>query len=280
MTMEHEQTNHDDLVAEVRKRYGQIAAASGSCCGPQRSCCGGGTAISQEIGYRPEELAAVPAGADLGLGCGAPLAALAPRPGEVVLDLGSGAGLDVFLAAPAVGSTGRVIGVDMTPEMLAKAREHAVRAGHTNVEFREGRLEALPVEDASVDAVTSNCVINLVPDKTAVFQEIARVLRPGGRVVVSDIVLDGELPPALVQDLAAWVGCISGALSRQAYLDLLATAGLTNVEVLADTDYGAAWAGAAPAEAAALLARTGIQPGEIAGKVRSLTIRAVKPNTD
>ncbi len=159
------------------------------------------TTASRALGYGERELAAVPAEADLGLGCGAPIDHLELQPGETVLDLGSGPGLDALLAARQVGPTGRVIGVDMTPQMLERARATAARAGAAHVEFREGRLEALPVEDASVDAVTSNCVINLVPDKAAVFREIARVLRPGGRVVVADIVLERPLPEAVAKDV-------------------------------------------------------------------------------
>jgi SAM-dependent methyltransferase len=219
----------------------------------------------------------VPKEANLGLGCGAPLGFLAPRPGETVLDLGSGAGLDVFLASPLVGSAGRVIGVDMTPAMLERARGNAAKMGATNVEFREGRLEGLPVEDATVDAVTSNCVINLVPDKAAVFREVARVLKPGGRIVVSDILLDGRLPDAIQKDLLAYVGCVSGAMRREEYFALVGAAGLTGVEVLRDVDYLAGLMESVPEEVAELEKRTGVSRGQVLGRVRSVTFRAYRP---
>jgi SAM-dependent methyltransferase len=270
----------EGVVAEVRERYGRIAETAGSCCGPKvqtSTCCGGQEAISLHIGYRQKDLSAVPDGADLGLGCGAPIGLLELKPGETVLDLGSGAGIDVFLAAREVGPSGRVIGVDMTPQMLDRARRNAVASGHGNVEFREGRLEALPVESGTVDAVTSNCVINLVPDKEAVFREAARVLKPGGRMVVADIVLDAPLPEAVVNDLAAWIGCISGALRREEYMALVEAAGLASVEVLRDVDQGAAMEAAAPDQVEELLGRTGARREDLVGRVRSLTFRAVKP---
>ena len=271
-------TGGEQIVRLVRERYGRIAEGSDAgCCGPAASACGGGTAaVAEGLGYRTEELAGVPDGANLGLGCGAPLGFLRLQPGETVVDLGSGAGLDAFLAARQVGPGGRVIGVDMTPAMLEKARAGAQRAGLPQVEFREGRLEVLPVPDASVDAVTSNCVINLVPDKSAVFREIARVLKPGGRLVVSDIVLDGRLPEAVESDVFAYVGCVAGAVDRGAYFRLLAEAGLAEVEVLKDVDYLAGLAAAAPEEAEALLARTNVKAEDLAGKVRSVTYRATR----
>jgi len=266
----------EGVVEEVRARYGRIAETAGGCCGP--TCCGGGAeTVSLQIGYGKKELATLPEGADLGLGCGAPIALLELRRGETVLDLGSGAGIDAFLAAEEVGPGGRVIGVDMTPQMLERARKNAVSKGRTNVEFREGRLEALPVEDGSVDAVTSNCVINLVPDKAAVFAEVARVLRPGGRMVVSDIVLDAPLPEAVRADIAAWVGCISGAMRKDEYLGRVEAAGLTEVEVLKDIDYGASMEAAAPDQTRELLERTGAKREDLVGTVRSVTVRAIKP---
>jgi arsenite methyltransferase len=266
----------EQITEKVRDRYSRIATAELSGCGC--SCgCTGETAVANAIGYSASDLAAVPEEANLGLGCGAPLVHLAPTPGETVLDLGSGAGIDVFLAARAVGPTGRALGVDMTPAMLERARAAAARHGYDNVEFREGRLEALPVEDASVDAVTSNCVINLVPDKLAVFREVARVLRPGGRMVVSDIVLDRPLPAALAGDLLAWTGCVAGAELRADYFGKLAAAGLGGVEVLSDVDYAGALAKADPEEAATLLGRLGLTLADVEGCVRSITYRAVRP---
>jgi SAM-dependent methyltransferase len=269
------------LVRQVRERYSNIAACKEkSCCGP--TSCGPteaaeATALSTAIGYSRDDLDAIPEEANLGLGCGAPLAFLDLQPGEVVVDLGSGAGMDAFLAARKVGPEGRVIGVDMTPEMLQRARAAAARHGLTQVEFREGRLERLPVVDASVDAVTSNCVINLVPDKSAVFAEIARVLRPGGRLVVSDIVLDAPLPEPLAQDVFAYVGCVSGAALREDYFEGLRRAGLGQVEILRDVDSLALLRDAAPEEARAILERTGAAWSDVEGRVRSLTYRARRP---
>jgi arsenite methyltransferase len=265
--------NHEEKVNQVRDRYGRIAAGEISGCG-----CGVGagceTAVAQELGYDAGDLAALPDEANLGLGCGAPIGFLAPQPGETVLDLGSGAGIDAFLAARKVGPQGRVIGVDMTPEMLDKARAGAARMGFSQVEFRAGRLEALPVDNASIDAVTSNCVINLVPDKPAVFREVARVLKPGGRLVVSDIVLERPLPPALAADLLGYVGCISGAEERSCYFSALADSGLGDIEVLRDVDYLDSMLQTMPAEVEALLARTGTTLAEVKGTVRSVTYRA------
>ena len=268
------------MVAEVRDKYGRIAEGKGGGCfdvPAVSSCCGGAEKISVTLGYKAKQLAVVPEGADLGLGCGAPIDHLKLQPGETVLDLGSGPGLDAFLAAKQVSPGGRVIGVDMTPAMLERARRNAAQGGYANVEFREGRLEKLPVEDASVDAITSNCVINLVPDKPAVFREIARVLKPGGRLVISDIVLDGALPQAIEKDLYAYVGCIAGAAQRSDYFGQLEAAGLSGVTVLKDVDYVAAMAAAAPDAAQALLERTGVRAEEVRGLVRSLTFRATKP---
>jgi arsenite methyltransferase len=269
----------EQRVEDVKEKYGRIAEGKDdSCCGPTPSLCGcGGSveAISTSLGYSTAEIENL-AGANLGLGCGAPIDHLKLQPGEHVLDLGSGAGIDVFLAAKQVGREGRVIGVDMTPRMLERARANASRLGFPQVEFREGRLEQLPVVDNSIDAVTSNCVINLVPDKPAAFREIARVLKPGGRLVISDILLDGGLPPAIEQDVYAYVGCISGAAQRADYFAVLQAAGLGDVEVLKDVDYLGAMMDAAPEAVGELLQRAGVKAGDVRGKVRSVTFRASK----
>jgi SAM-dependent methyltransferase len=270
----------EGIVKEVRRRYAEIAVAGSSCCTPTPTkttgCCGGSVSVSEGVGYQAGELAQVPKEADLGLGCGAPIGHLALQPGETVVDLGSGPGLDAFLAAKQVGATGRVIGVDMTQEMLERARASAAKAGIGNVDFREGRLERLPVESGTVDAITSNCVINLVPDKAAVFGEIARVLKTGGRVVVSDIVLERPLPEAVAKDVFAWCGCVAGASDKRDYLAMVEAAGLTGVEILKDEDYLAALARVAPEEADAMLAGWGVTRADLEGTVHSITWRAVK----
>jgi SAM-dependent methyltransferase len=257
----------------VRDRYAEIArqGSLGGCCGPTPD------ETSARIGYDRSALDAVPEGANLGLGCGAPLGHAALRPGETVLDLGSGAGFDAFLAAREVGPTGRVIGVDMTDEMLARARENAARTGLTHVEFRKGLIEALPVDDASVDVVISNCVINLVPDKAAVYREAARVLRPGGRLVVSDVVLDAPLPAAVAESAAAFTGCVAGATLRADYLRTIAEAGLVDVEVLTDRGFGTIVLDVIPPELREQARAAGIDVHAVADAVRSLTIRARKP---
>jgi len=274
---------NEGIVTQVKKRYAEIAVTGSSCCGPAPTeaagCCARETTapgISQELGYSASDLAGVPKEADLGLGCGVPLGHLKLEAGETVVDLGSGPGLDALIAAKQVGSAGRVIGVDMTPEMLERARATAAKVGATNVDFRQGRLEHLPVDTASVDAVTSNCVINLVPDKAAVFGEIARVLKPGGRVVVSDIVLDRPLPEAVAKDVFAWCGCVAGATDRTQYLALVEAAGLGEVEVLKDVDYLASLTKVAPEEADAMLAGWGVTRDDLAGTVHSITWRAVR----
>jgi len=230
-------TRHDQRKQWVRERYGALASEKDQgCCGEARACCDPAAAVAAHIGYSAEELSAAPAGANLGLGCGNPLAIDSIAPGETVLDLGSGAGFDAFLAAARVGPAGRVIGVDLTPEMIERARVNAEREGYTNVEFRQGDIEALPVEDASVDLVISNCVLNLVPDKAAAFREIARVLRPGGRIAIADIVLDKPLPQGLADDADAYCACVGGAVSRAQYLRGLEAAGLVDVRVVSEAD--------------------------------------------
>jgi len=269
-------TDAESVVKNVRERYGAFAVAGTSCCGPQTtSCCATGD-VATRLGYDSVDLDLLPDGANLGLGCGAPLEYLELQTGETVVDLGSGAGIDAMIAARKVGTDGKVIGVDMTPEMLAAARKNAEAAGAEQVDFREGRLEDLPLDDASVDALTSNCVINLVPDKALVFTEIARVLRPGGRLVVSDIVLDGDLPDAIRENVLAYVGCVAGAERRERYFEMLSEAGLGEVEILKDVDFLEMAEKASPAEIASLMEQTGISRDEVEGIVRSVTYRARK----
>ena len=225
----------ENIRKAVRQGYAEIAKSQSSCCAPSNSCCGSTSdakKISKNIGYTDEELGAVPDGANLGLGCGNPLALASLKKGETVLDLGSGAGFDCFLSANAVGPTGKVIGVDMTPEMIEKARENAKKGSYENVEFRLGEIENLPVADNSVDIIISNCVINLSPDKTRVFAEAFRVLKSGGRLMVSDLVLLKELPEYIKNSVRAYVGCLSGAMMKDSYLESMRQAGLKDVRVL------------------------------------------------
>ncbi len=256
----------------VRDRYGEIArghgccgtpSSSGSdcCAGSSASACGGRADSLLELGYTAEELAQIPDGANLGLGCGNPTALLSLGPGEVVLDLGSGAGVDCFLAATKVGPTGRVIGVDMTPSMVSRARANARASGIENVEFRLGEIEHLPVADRSVDVVLSNCVVNLVPDKAAVYREAFRVLRPGGRLAIADVVATRPITAAERNDLALWSSCSSGALRAGEVESLLAAAGFREVTLrVNDVD---------PVPVSL--------EGPVGPAVRSAEIRAVRP---
>jgi arsenite methyltransferase len=214
------------VVETVKSKYGDVAQAGLS------SDHAGVKAVAAAFGYSADELASIPAEANMGLSCGNPTATAHIKPGETVVDLGSGGGLDVFLAARKVGPTGRAIGIDMTPEMLALARRNAEQAGYTNVEFYQATIDELPLPDSSVDCVISNCVINLAPDKAAVFREIARVLKPGGRLAVSDIALKQPLPAEIGDDLMAYVGCIAGAISIDDYTSGLAAAGFSAVQVI------------------------------------------------
>ncbi len=220
----------------VREGYAKVAQTECSCYTTQTaSCCGGPPLtedISRQIGYSDEDMQAVPEGANLGLGCGNPVALASLAEGETVVDLGSGPGFDSFLAAKRVGESGTVIGVDMTPEMLEKARENARKGRFGNVEFRLGEIEHLPIADNTADAIISNCVINLVPDKKAVFADAFRILKPGGRLMVSDIVLLGELPDVVKKSIAAYVGCMAGAAMKDDYLDAIKEAGFDPVEVV------------------------------------------------
>jgi arsenite methyltransferase len=223
----------------VRNRYARVAKTSGSCCASSVSCCSATTneQVSKMIGYSEEEMNSVPEGANLGLGCGNPTAVASLKEGERVLDLGSGAGFDCFLADRKVGKQGKVIGVDMTPEMLDKARANAKKGKYTNVEFRLGEIENLPVADNSVDVIISNCVINLAPDKKRVFEEAFRVLAPNGRLMVSDIVLLKQLPESVQKNVEAYAGCISGAEIKDKYLEMIKTAGFEEVKVLEEKPY-------------------------------------------
>jgi arsenite methyltransferase len=230
--------DNETVREEVRSRYGAIAAGYGSC------CCGGDCQTAPrdagdhaaKLGYAPGEVEAVPDGADMGLGCGNPQAIAALRAGEIVLDLGSGGGLDCFLAAKRVAPDGKVIGVDMTPEMVSKARRLAKESGYDNVEFRLGEIEHLPVADSSIDVILSNCVINLSPHKPAVYAEAFRVLRPGGRLAVSDVVAVKPLPPEVRDDPAAYCGCVGGASLLSDVEAMLTAAGFTDVHVLVRSD--------------------------------------------
>ena len=216
----------ETITEAVKSKYGSVATSGLS------SDQGGVKAVAEAFGYTPEELASIPAEANMALSCGNPTASAGLKPGETVVDLGSGGGLDVFLAARKVGPTGRAIGIDMTPEMLDLARGNAEKAGIPNVEFHLATIDRLPLPDASADCVISNCVINLAPDKSAVFREVARVLKPGGRLAVSDIALKRELPPELGDDLMAYVGCIAGAIPIEEYRRGLVDAGFAHVEVI------------------------------------------------
>ena len=239
----------------VKRAYGKVACQQSSCCGERSSCCGEVKAYTVPDHPVPE--------AELGLSCGNPLAFGHINAGDVVLDLGSGAGKDVFLAAQKVGDAGRVIGVDMTPEMLALARRNAVKfftaTGLANVEFREGAIEQLPIEDASIDVVISNCVINLSPDKAQVFREVHRVLKPGGRMVVSDVVLNRPLPETAREAADLYAACIGGALLRDEYLQAIASAGFDDVALLGDQPYTGG--------------PTGPQEGPLAASITVLAVR-------
>ena len=266
----------------VREGYAKIAKQGSSCYPPLHSCCGTADVtwdISRKIGYSDEELQSVPDGANLGLGCGNPIALASLKEGEAVLDLGSGAGFDCFLAANRVGKNGRVIGVDMTPDMIEKARWNAKKGNYENVEFRLGELENLPVADNAVDAIISNCVINLVPDKRRVFNEAFRVLKHGGRLMVSDIVLLKELPDFVKNSDKAYIGCLSGAIMKDEYLNALKAAGFQEVRIVDETSF--------PIEymvnnqtVNTITENFKISPekiGEVAGSVMSIKVCGFKP---
>jgi len=238
------QSHSSDIRVVVREKYGAIAEGRSCGCGcgcsldqPSKAAEDAGGAVPDQIGYTAEQRAAVPEGSNLGLGCGNPLAYSPPRPGETVLDLGSGAGIDCFLAAREVGPEGHVIGVDMTPAMIERARANAAKGGYANVEFRLGEIEHLPVADAAVDLVISNCVINLSPDKPQVFREAQRVLKSGGRLLVSDLVLTRPLSPEAQENVGLYVGCVAGASLREDTLRMMRDAGFADVEVVGEGRY-------------------------------------------
>ena len=266
----------------VREGYARIAQNSSSCCGPSKSCCGSAKtaeSISRKMGYSDEELKTAPEGANLGLGCGNPVAIASLKAGETVLDLGSGAGFDCFLAAGKVGKSGKVIGVDMTPEMLEKARGNAENGDYGNVEFRLGEIENLPLADGSVDAIISNCVINLAPDKRRVFAEAFRVLKPGGRLMVSDIVLLKEIPDSIRNSIEAYISCIAGAETKDNYLAAVKAAGFIGVEIVDQTAFPVEFLTNDPTVQAVVknLSLTPEVLREFAGSVVSVKVSGNKP---
>jgi SAM-dependent methyltransferase len=267
----------------VRKRYARVAKTDGSCCASNISCCSApiDAHISKMIGYSQDEMNAVPEGANLGLGCGNPTALASLKKGERVLDLGSGAGFDCFLAAKKVGEQGRVIGVDMTPEMLDKARANVRKGKYKNVEFRLGEIENLPVADNSVDVIISNCVINLAPNKRRVFEEAFRVLTPNGRLMVSDIALLKELPKAVRQSIEAYAGCIAGAEIKEKYIELIKKAGFKDVKILQEKNYPLDYIISEPeTRAKETINRLGMTVEEIreaANSIVSISVSALKP---
>ena len=275
----------------MRERYGRIARESNSCgCAGSNttqkisSCCGNGSDvaenISKKIGYTDEDLNAVPEGANLGLGCGNPIALASLKKGEVVLDLGSGGGFDCFLASEKVGAKGKVIGVDMTAEMLDKARENARNGGYKNVEFRLGEIENLPMADSSVDVIISNCVINLSNNKPRVFAEASRVLKPGGRLMVSDIVVLKELPDFVRESVDAYVGCVSGAMKKEEYLKAVKEAGFEKVKVIDESIFPLDSFIDDPA-AKVIMADLKITPDqvkEISASIASVKVQGFKPS--
>jgi len=272
-----------EIKKTVREGYAKIAKRGSCCSSPVSSCCGSPGSvqdISERIGYTKEELEIVPQGANLGLGCGNPVALASLREGETVVDLGSGVGFDCFLAANKVGKTGRVIGVDMTPEMIEKARENTEKGNYTNVEFRLGEIEHLPVADNAANIVISNCVINLAPDKRMVFEEVFRILKPGGRLMISDIVLLKKLPDFIKNSATAYVGCISGAIMKEEYLATIQAAGFQKVDITGEAIFPVGWLANDPTVQATIKALE--IPSEhvkdIANSVISIKVQAVKPN--
>jgi SAM-dependent methyltransferase len=242
----------------VKDRYAKIASKGESCC-PSCACPADLVEQAKSVGYSEQEIRSVPEAAVMGLGCGNPTALAELKEGETVVDLGSGGGLDAFLVAQRVGEDGYVIGIDMTEEMIKRARENASRYGYNNVEFRVGEIENLPLEDDSIDVIISNCVINLSPDKLATYKEAFRVLRRNGRILISDLVTEGELPEDVRRSFEAWAGCIAGALEKQEYLNTIKKAGFRDVTIVAEHPFG--------------------EPGmdnRLAGKIISIQVKAYK----
>jgi ubiquinone/menaquinone biosynthesis C-methylase UbiE len=269
----------DKIKKAVREGYGKIARGKkSSCCGPQApSCCSAPDpqTIGRKIGYSEEELSRVPEGANLGLGCGNPIALASLRAGETVLDLGSGAGFDCFLAAAKVGPSGKVIGVDMTPEMVARGKENIVQGGYKNVEFRLGEIDNLPLADHSVDVVISNCVVNLVPDKAKVFAEVYRVLVPGGRFMISDMVTKTRLPDFIRESIEAHISCLGAALDE--YLEAVRSAGFEEIRILKETPFPYELMAQTAEEIIKRLKVSEKEVREFAKSVVSITISGFKP---
>jgi SAM-dependent methyltransferase len=278
MTRETSKIKEEEIRKVVRDGYATIAKSGSSCCSPTSSCCSTNASqeISKGIGYTEKELEAVPEGANLGLGCGNPVAFTSLREGETVLDLGSGAGFDCFLAANKVGKSGKVIGVDMTPEMIEKAREHARKGSYENVEFRLGEIENLPAADGSVDVVISNCVINLAPDKERVFKEAFRVLRPRGRLLVSDIVLSRELPSSIRDSIQAYVSCLAGAVMKDEYLQIIRKAGFQQVRIIDERPFPVEFVVNDTTGRAPRKSRIVDEAKELASSVLSVSVSGVK----
>ncbi len=272
----------DEIKNQVRKRYAGAATRQASCCTPSPSCCGEVSSDkkseSLEVGYTSKDLAKVPEESNLGLGCGNPTALAGLKKGETVLDLGAGAGIDCFLASNKVGPSGRVIGVDMTPEMIDRARENARKKGYTNVEFRLGEIEHLPAADNSIDVIISNCVINLSPEKDRVFQEALRVLKPGGRMLISDLVLSKPLPKVIKESADVYAACVAGAMLRNDYLREIKAAGFGKVEVVSEKSFPveSVLAGSQVAEIVSKLKISREQLAQSLGSVISLSLSAVK----
>jgi arsenite methyltransferase len=279
MILEGDNMRDDEIKKAVRAGYAKVATQSGSCC--SSSCCAAAKPqeISRKIGYTEEEMQAVPDGANLGLGCGNPIALAAIKSGETVLDLGSGAGFDCFLAAKKVGPRGRVVGVDMTGEMVERARKNASNGGYTNVEFRKGEIENLPIDDGTIDLIISNCVINLVPNKDKAFKEAFRVLKAGGRLMVSDIVLLKRLPDFVKNSIDADVGCVAGASTKDRYLNAIKTAGFEDVTVIDESVFPLDCITSDPTGQAILKSLEGSseQLREVEGSISSIKVSGVKP---